>query len=325
INLLYQWVRRHRGGVGTTEPGFSAAFLWLAQRWRGRRLSAADQRRQSDTQGPEHGAGAARSRVAQQVDLAVLLDFGFAQPFEILHDVGPFEVVAGRDQPVLELLAEDQSQERAEDVAANGLVVFVKDGTGGEQRLTRAKDVFDHPAVAVAQGGLQRGQLHRDPDHVDAIVKRVERDAPGIDFEAAAGSGLEETAIAAIAHQALVAAAQCLVERGQNGRALGGVLLGFGFVEADDVASAPGFAVGVAARAVHLLDEQIGGAAPGRFGNAQRHIRGGVGDDAADLFGAAFTHANDVVDIAGLQFGLWLPKIVSGLAQMPQWAILALG
>jgi hypothetical protein len=30
---------------------------------------------------------------------------------------------------------------------------------------------------------------------------------------------------------------------------------------------------------------------------------GGVGDDAADPFGAAFAHANDVVDIAGLQFG----------------------
>ena len=74
--------------------------MWLAQRRRGRWLSVADQRRQSDTQGPGHGA--ARSRVAQQVDLAVLLDFDFAQPFEILHDVGPFEVVAGRDQPVLE-------------------------------------------------------------------------------------------------------------------------------------------------------------------------------------------------------------------------------
>jgi hypothetical protein len=83
--------------------------LWLARRWRGRRLSAADQRRQSDTQGPEHGASAPRSRTAQQVDLAVLLDFGFAKPFEIRHDVGPFEVVAGRDQPVVELLAEDQS------------------------------------------------------------------------------------------------------------------------------------------------------------------------------------------------------------------------
>src|SRR5215472_7358621 len=103
-------VRRHKGGVGTTALGFSAAFLWLAQRRRGRWLSVADQRRQSDTQGPGHGA--ARSRVAQQVDLAVLLDFDFAQPFEILHDVGPFEVVAGRDQPVLELLAEDQSKER---------------------------------------------------------------------------------------------------------------------------------------------------------------------------------------------------------------------
>src|SRR5215469_6141843 len=92
----------HKGGFGTTVPGFSVAFLWLAQRRRGRWLSVADQRRQSDTQGPERGTGAARSRVAQQVDLAVLLDFGFAQPFAILHDVGPFEVVAGRDQPVLE-------------------------------------------------------------------------------------------------------------------------------------------------------------------------------------------------------------------------------
>src|SRR5215813_2443784 len=224
MNPLYQWVRRHKGDVGTTATGFLAAFLWLARRWRRRRLSAADQRRQSDSQGPEHGASAARSRIAQQVDLAVLLDFGFAQPFEILHDVGPFEVVAGRDQPVLELLAEDQSQERAEDVGREWSRRICERWDGWRAATYPCERCLRPSSGRGSARWPATGQLHRDPDHVDAIVKRVERDAPGIDFEAAAGSGLEETAIAAIAPQALVAAAQCLVERGQNGR---GVLLGF--------------------------------------------------------------------------------------------------
>jgi hypothetical protein len=88
-----------------------------------------------------------------------------------------------------------------------------------------------------------------------------------------------------------------------DGRALGGILLGFGLVEADDIAAVPGFAVGTLARADDLLDQQIGGATPSRFGDAKRHIRGRIGDDAADLLGGAFAHADNLVDVAVLHIG----------------------
>jgi hypothetical protein len=35
-------------------------------------------------------------------------------------------------------------------VAADGLVVFVEDRAGGEQRFGGAEDVLDHPALAVS-------------------------------------------------------------------------------------------------------------------------------------------------------------------------------
>ena len=91
---------------------------WRRGRWR---LGAANERRQGDAEGSEHSAGATGSGIAQDVALAVLLDLGLAQACEILHDVGPFEVMAGRDQPVLELLAQDQSQERAEEGATSNM------------------------------------------------------------------------------------------------------------------------------------------------------------------------------------------------------------
>ena len=86
--------------------------------WGRRRLGAADQGRQGDAEGLEHDASAAGGGVAQDVALGVLFDLSFAQAFEVVHDVGPFEAVTVRGQAILELLAHDQGEERAEDVAA---------------------------------------------------------------------------------------------------------------------------------------------------------------------------------------------------------------
>src|SRR5262249_61532639 len=96
-----------------------------------------------------------------------------------------------------------------------------------------------------------------------------------IDLEAAAGLELEKGAITAVADQALVAPAQRYCASGADGLALCGVLVGFGLVATDDRAAEPGFAIAVNAGADELLDEKIGGAAPGRFGDAQRHMGGG--------------------------------------------------
>ncbi len=178
------------------------AFLGFAQssRWRG--LGAADERRQGDAQCLEDGAGGGRRRVAQQVTFSVLLDLSFAQAFEIVDDVGPFELVADGEEAILQLLAQDQGEKGAEDVTADGVVAFVEDRAGGEQRFCGAEDVLDHPALAIAQDGLERGKLGVGAQHVDAVEESVEGDAARIDFETTTGFEAEKAAIAAVAHQA---------------------------------------------------------------------------------------------------------------------------
>jgi hypothetical protein len=64
----------------------------------------AEERRQGDAEGLEHDAGAARSGVAQDVALAVLLDLGHVETFEVLHHIGPLEVVTGGGEAILDFL-----------------------------------------------------------------------------------------------------------------------------------------------------------------------------------------------------------------------------
>ena len=61
----------------------------------------------------------------------MLLDLGLAQAFEVLHDVGPFAAEPGGGEAILEFLAQDESEERTEDVAA--------DGPGSKSRLPAGK------------------------------------------------------------------------------------------------------------------------------------------------------------------------------------------
>jgi hypothetical protein len=80
------------------------------------------------------------------------------------------------------------------------------------------------------QGGLQRGEPGIGAQHIGAVEQRIEGDAARVDLEAAAGGELEEAAIAAIADEALVAAAQGGFEGGKDGLALGLVPLCLGLV-----------------------------------------------------------------------------------------------
>src|SRR6516165_5939074 len=109
------------------------------------------------------------------------------------------------------------------------------------------------------QGGLQRGEPGIGAQHIGAVEQRIEGDAERVDLEAAAGGELEEAAIAAIADEALVAAAQGGFEGSKDGPALGLVLLRLGLVAADDVAAAPRLAIGTEAGAHHILEQKIGG------------------------------------------------------------------
>ena len=70
---------------------------------------------------------------------AVLFDVDLAEIGEILDDALPFKPAAADRETVDQLLAQDQGEEGAEDVAADADVGLVENWAGGEQRLSVLK------------------------------------------------------------------------------------------------------------------------------------------------------------------------------------------
>jgi hypothetical protein len=70
-----------------------------------------DHRRQGDTDGLEHGAGATGSGGAKAKPSATLIDVDLNQLIEIVDDIGPFEPATGSDKTVDQFLAQQQSKE----------------------------------------------------------------------------------------------------------------------------------------------------------------------------------------------------------------------
>jgi hypothetical protein len=64
---------------------------------------------------------------------------------------------------VLQLLFQYEGEEAARDVAANGLVEFVKDRPRGEQALGRAERPFHHPQILVAKHRFERREICNRP------------------------------------------------------------------------------------------------------------------------------------------------------------------
>ena len=74
---------------------------------------------------------------------------------------------------MLELDLQHQGQERAEDVAANGLVELVEDRPRDEQVLDGAEGLLDDPELLVAQRGSQRAEIGVGTQYENAIELRV--------------------------------------------------------------------------------------------------------------------------------------------------------
>src|SRR5215510_12998158 len=70
---------------------------------------------------------------------------------EIVDDALPFEPAAADRETVDQLLAQDEGEESAEDVAADASVGLVKDRAGGEQRLCGFEGILHGQQIAVAQ------------------------------------------------------------------------------------------------------------------------------------------------------------------------------
>ena len=129
-----------------------------------------------------------------------------------------------------------EGEEAARDVAANGLVELVKDRPRGEQTLRCAERPFHHPQLLVAEHRFERREIGVGPQHEDAVEFGVLFRLGAVDGEMVVAGRRQETAIALVADEALVALLQLPLERGQDGGPGGGVLLHLLVIATDDVA-----------------------------------------------------------------------------------------
>src|SRR6516225_9890037 len=113
--------------------------------------------RQGDADRLKQLAGDAGGRGAQQEALAVLFEGDFLQPVEIAQNVVPFSGEAVAAQPIFKFLGEQQGQEGAEHMAANGHVAAVVDRPGGEHGLGPTWTVGADFAVESGRKACGRG------------------------------------------------------------------------------------------------------------------------------------------------------------------------
>ncbi len=79
-------------------------------------------------------------------------------------------------EAVDQLLSQQQGEEGAEDVAADGGIGLVEDRAGGEQCLGGLEGVLHRQQVAVAQDHLQSGQLGVGAQHEQAVETGIRLD-----------------------------------------------------------------------------------------------------------------------------------------------------
>ena len=138
-------------------------------------------------------------------------------------------VEVGRGEAVLERLAQDEGEEGAEHVAADGGIALVEDRPGGQQGLGAAEQLLDSLQIAVAQHRLERVERGVGAQHEDAVEAGVLGDPLVVDREADLGR-LQEAAVAEVADQRLVAVPERLAQAGHDRLPIGGVLVGLGQV-----------------------------------------------------------------------------------------------
>ena len=186
----------------------------------------------------EHLATRPLGLAPQQETLPVLIHLHHLQTIQVSDHVGPLQLVASLLQPGPQLLTEHQRQERTEHMAPDRLVTLVLDRAGLEQRLARPEPVLHRPEPLVLQRHLGGVQLGVGAEHPLAVVAGVLGDLRLIDPEAGGVTAAELTAVALVADQRLVPAAESLPQRRHDRLPIGGILAGLALVEPDHVAAA---------------------------------------------------------------------------------------
>src|SRR5262245_28523880 len=186
---------------------------------RGCRRNFPDVRRQSDADRLEDATDVTGHRGAQEELLSLLFGLDLLQPVELANELTPFRFQARGGEMLFQDLALGEGQERAEHVAANGLVRLVIDRPRVEDRFGRPEDVFDLEQLAIAQHDGKRVELHVGAQDIETIIARVLGDALLVDLEMLLIGRLEIASIGAIANERLVATAQTLAQAAQYGLA----------------------------------------------------------------------------------------------------------
>src|SRR4051794_37282847 len=122
------------------------------------------------------------------------------------------------------------------------------------QRLGGAEKLLHLDQVAVAQDCLQRRDPGIGAQHEQAIVARLFGQLARINLEGLLGGRAQVAPVGGVADQRLVAPLQLLIESGDDGLAVGGILGRLSFVATDNVAPPLSF---------DLLDEELGLLTPG--------------------------------------------------------------
>ena len=157
---------------------------------------------------------------AQPSPTAVLFDLDLAEVGKIVDDALPFEPAAADRETVDQLLAQDEGEEGAEDVAADAGVGFVEDRAGSEQRLCGFLGVLHGQKIAVAQHDLESSDFGVGAQHEEAVEPGLGLELGAVDDKAAAFGRLQETTEALVGDERLIALSQLAFETGdQFGRA----------------------------------------------------------------------------------------------------------
>ena len=169
-----------------------------------------DRRRQRHAVRPGTRRRSATRRRREDEGFCRLIDVSLNELIEIANDIGPFIATPIGGETVDEVLAQQQSKEGTEHMAANRIIALVKDRARIDDGFCGPENILHDPSLAIAERDNQRRDLRIGTDDIDAVEFGGRGDTLGVDGEVAVAFGLEEAAEAFVADQRFVALTQRL-------------------------------------------------------------------------------------------------------------------
>src|SRR5271157_5432935 len=114
-------------------------------------------------------------RCAQDEALALLFGFDFLNAIEVHEQGAPLGFQSRRGQMVFQPLAQDEREEGAKYVAADGGVLLMINRPGVENRFCRSEDVLDLEQLSIPQHDGERAQGGIGAQDIEAVIKGVFR------------------------------------------------------------------------------------------------------------------------------------------------------